>query len=65
MREQEAGLTLRSLYGSTRPLGDTVRCPDELKLAATLQDDARNFPLPRTRLRFPSIAPNQPKRQRQ
>lgn len=42
-REKEAELTLRSLYGSTGLLGDTVRCPDELKLAATLQDDARNF----------------------
>lgn len=43
-REKTAELTLRSLYGSTGLLGDTVRCPDELKLAATLQDDARNFP---------------------
>lgn len=36
--EQEAELMLRSLYGSAHPQGDTVSCPDTLKLAAALQD---------------------------
>lgn len=38
MREQEAELMLRSLYASTHPQGETVHCPDRLKLASSLQD---------------------------
>lgn len=41
-REQEAGLMLRSLYGSTHPQGDTVHCPERLKLATSLQDGCLN-----------------------
>lgn len=44
MREQEAELTLRSLYGSAHPQGDTVCCPDTLKLVSTLQDDCLAAP---------------------
>ena len=44
MREQEAGLVLRSLYGSDHPQGDTVQCPDTLKLATSLEDGCLSAP---------------------
>lgn len=43
-REQEAELMLRSLHGSTHPQGDTVHCPERLKLATSLQDGCLNAP---------------------
>ena len=35
---------LRSLYGSTDPQGDTVHCPEMLKLAGSLQNGCLNAP---------------------
>lgn len=35
---------LRSLYSSTHPQGDTVHCPDGLKLDTSLQDGCLNAP---------------------
>lgn len=35
---------LRSLYGSTIPQGDTMHCPERLKLATSLHDGCLSAP---------------------